>query len=124
MKYIKKILRLLPILFIIGSIISCVVYSRVLTSEGLSPLYYFQFEDGSWDGINDSLMAIINSNSYFSGNLYTWISNNISNSFLVTWSYCILCYELFLSLIFLMFDVINMVFSWANKWINKGADID
>lgn len=124
MKFIKKILRLLPILFIIGCLLSCIIYSIGVRTNNLSPLYYFDFENGLWDDFNDCIMQIINNNDYFSGNLYTWIYNNISNSYLVTWSYCVLCYELFLSLIFLMFDIINMVFNWANKWINKGVEID
>lgn len=123
MKFIKKILRLLPILLILSCLISCVVYSIVLRPNDFGPLYYFNLEDGLWDNIDNSIMFIINGNSYIM-NLFTWITNNISNSYLVTWSFCVMCYELFLSLIFLMFDIINMVFNWANKWINKGVKID
>lgn len=123
MKYVKKILRLIPLLFLIGAIISCIVYSNnTSVNEIYGPLEYFNFEGGPWDNFNDSMSFII-SNPIFS-DIELWISNNISNSYLVIWSFYIMCYELFLSLIFLMFDCINLVFIWANKFINKGVDLD
>lgn len=122
MKLVKKILRLLPLLFIIGGIISSIIYSNRNVNELFSPLDYFNFEGGTWDNFNDSISIII-SNPIFE-NLYYWVADNISNSYLVSWSFCILVYELYLSLCFLMFDFINMVFDWSNKFIKKGKKLD
>lgn len=126
MKYVKKLLRLLPLFIIISCLLSCIFYSFnqnaiINGANYYDPLYFFGIEGGVWDSIYDTFSAI--SGGIFD-ELLMWFNYNISQSYLLDFAFYILVYELFLSLLFLMFDVINLVFVWANKFVNKGVELD
>lgn len=125
MKLVKKIIRLLPIFSILAPYLTLIFNKGVFNGlSSLSELHNYLI-----DCYSTSLQIFygpilkIREISPFSG-LFTWWINLVGdNDFLIT-AFCIMSYELLVSLLFIMFDFINIVFNWANKFLKKGSDVD
>lgn len=115
MKFVKKLLRLFPIVLLLFPMLAMIFNYGM--SVNLSDLNI----TASWfTNIYDLFYGLIGPFEP----LLQWFDVNIVDNTILTLSFCVMCYELYLSLIFIMFDIINIVISWTNKFINKGVDLD
>lgn len=117
MKIIKKLLRLLPIFLLLTYFIS-IIFNQNGYSNPNELALYLDIESGYLDAIVDSYTYLV------PNDFLAWFNTNVSSNYLLQLSLSTLFYELYLSLAFLCFDFINMVFSWANKLMNKGGNLD
>lgn len=115
MKYVKKLLRLLPIALLLFPMLA------MIFNYGMSVNLTDLNITASWfTDIYDLFYGLIGPFEP----LLQWFDVNIVDNTILTLSFSVMCYELYLSLIFIMFDLINVIISWTNKFINKGVDLD
>lgn len=115
MKYVKKVLRLFPFVLLFFPMLAMIFNDGM--SVGLGDLSI----TGSWFiDIYDLFYGLIGPFEP----LLQWFDINVVDNTILTLSFSVMCYELYLSLIFIMFDLINVIISWTNKFINKGVDLD
>lgn len=117
MKLIKKLLRLLPIFLLLTYFIS-IIFNKNGYTDPRDLVSFLDIETGNFDVIVDSFTYLV------PNKFLTWFNTNVNSNYLLQLSLSTLFYELYLSLAFLCFDFINMVFSWANKLMNKGGNLD
>lgn len=140
MKLVKKLLRLLPFILIFGSIIF-MTFSRYYQSpinfdfNKSDWTYAFSMSDDLFIWAVDGLVSpftyivshilLLTNYSPFNG-LWNWFSRQflyLADDTLVSLiklSFSLLLYELYMSLLFLMFDVFSFIISVAERFINKG----
>lgn len=122
MKLVKKILRLLPFVFVLYSML-LPMFTRLPFDVSNYSLYgTLDYFGGNFDPIIEQFYNIFY-NSLFE-DINFWFIENVADSIFTQIAFGTLVYELYLSLLFLLFDFINMIFGWANKFINKGVDFD
>lgn len=140
MKLVKKLLRLLPLFVIIGVLfISFSKNNGFLvrestsnnSSNNTSNTNYFY--NSFYQVFDDELIGVV---SQYADELplYAQIENvfdditgyqyNEFNNSYLRFSLVVLIYELYLSFMFLIFDVFNFMLGVANKWIKKGGNLD
>lgn len=123
MKLVRKLLRILPILVYIIMLLCLCCYAKNETyGYNISDLFnWFDIEGGYYESIMDSFAFI--SNDTFN-NFRNWFTSNISGSYYLFYAFNILVYELFLSLLFLFFDVFNFIIGIGRNWLNKGESLN
>lgn len=132
MKLVRKLLRLFPFIILFSIIIlTCFfvkgTFAQYDTESGLGSFdnLFSQFYKNFitlWDtygmqffdifGIGSRISKFLNDNSI------------LSNDFVVDFSLSTLSYELFLSIMFLFFDVFNFMIGVASNWLQKGENLN
>lgn len=139
MKLVKKLLRLLPLFMVFGVLIISfsknngflIREARTTSSNGTDNVNYFYnsyyqiFSDELYGFVSeyaDELPLFSSIESVFD-NITGYGYNEYNNSYL-RFALAVLVYELYLSFMFLFFDVFNFILGIANKWIKKGGNLD
>lgn len=122
MKLVKKILRLLPLLLFLYIAVLC-IFSKNTNILSLSNNEIMNIFDLYYLGFGESINELMFKSAFPLG-LSAWFLENFGNSSFLIIPLFVIWYELLLSLLFLCYDFINMVFDWANKFIKKGRNID
>lgn len=122
MKLVKKILRLLPLIILLYAMLLPMFTKLPFNVEDYDFTSFMNLFGGYFDIILDEFYYTYGGTPF--EYLYIWFENNIVASSILSISFGVLAYELFLSLMFLFYDFINMIFSWANKLMNKGGNLD
>lgn len=125
MKLIKKIIRLLPIFSILAPFLAFFFNKGVfngLTSINELHNYIDAFYTSCLTNFYEPILRLLYAPPFT--NLFTWWRDFTGNNDFLNLAFCIMCYELLISLLFIMFDFLNMIFDWANKFIKKGRNLD
>lgn len=128
MKCVKKFIRLLPIIYLLFLFLIFIFNDGVFTLftnaeiDGLgSFIDIFTIDSGAWDYFVDTFLSMCGPLQPISD----WIYDNITTSYFVYgFAVPILCYELWCSLLFLMFDVFNWFLSLGRNLLKKGGKYD
>lgn len=125
-KVVKWFLRLLPILILLYVMICAIAIFRNYNGE----IDYINFGDivsGMIESFMDSyglpifdMLGIGNRITIFFNNYLNIISGNMFTDFVIS----TLVYELYLSFLFLIFDVFNYMFTIANRFFEKGRNLN
>ena len=120
MKLVKKLLRLLPIIYLIF-VFLCIILSsnqQMFTKEFSLFFDNIDLTTGTWDDFFEFNYYIL-----IPYDFRAWFESYLSSNYLLLTSLSILFYELYLSIAFIMFDLFNFILALANKFIVKGETL-
>lgn len=130
MKLVRKFIRLLPIIYLLF------IFLVLIFGKGV-------WENiGTYTTLEEKIHVIVSSininSSVFEGIILLfeelqgpfivilqWFQNNMGvDNYFIQIIFSILCYELWCSLIFLLFDVFSFIFNVAEAWLRKGEKLN
>lgn len=119
-KVVKWFLRLLPILIFLFTFIALISYAHNESYgyEYWNIIDWFYINNGAYDLIIDLL------DFPMFRNINNWVLTTFDANIYVELAMRILEYELILSIVFIIFDVLNYMLTIANRFFEKGRDLN